>query len=82
MTPHIEARKGDYAERVLLPGDPDRAAWIAKTFLDAAAPGERDQGRARFHRQLSWHAGQRADHRHRAAVAFDLCARAVHDLSA
>ncbi len=34
MTPHIEAGKGDYAERVLLPGDPERAAWIAKTFLD------------------------------------------------
>ena len=34
MTPHIEARKGDYAERVLLPGDPDRAAWVAETFLD------------------------------------------------
>lgn len=34
MTPHIEAGQGDYAERVLLPGDPDRAAWIAKTFLD------------------------------------------------
>jgi purine-nucleoside phosphorylase len=34
MTPHIEAGKGDYAERVLLPGDPDRAAWIARTFFD------------------------------------------------
>jgi purine-nucleoside phosphorylase len=34
MTPHIEAGKGDYAERVLLPGDPERAAWIAKTFFD------------------------------------------------
>ncbi len=34
MTPHIEAAKGDYAERVLLPGDPDRAAWIAGRFLD------------------------------------------------
>jgi purine-nucleoside phosphorylase len=34
MTPHIEAGKGDYAERVLLPGDPDRAAWIAKTFFN------------------------------------------------
>ena len=34
MTPHIEAGKGDYAERVLLPGDPDRAAWIAKSFFD------------------------------------------------
>lgn len=34
MTPHIEAGKGDYAERVLLPGDPDRAAWIARTFFN------------------------------------------------
>ncbi len=34
MTPHIEAGKGDYAERVLLPGDPDRAAWIARTFFE------------------------------------------------
>lgn len=35
MTPHIEANKGDYAEAVLLPGDPDRAAWIARTLFDA-----------------------------------------------
>lgn len=35
MTPHNEAAKGDYAEAVLLPGDPDRAAWIAETFFDA-----------------------------------------------
>ncbi len=34
MTPHNEAGKGDYAEIVLLPGDPDRAAWIASTYLD------------------------------------------------
>ena len=29
MAAHIEARAGDYAPTVLLPGDPDRAAWIA-----------------------------------------------------
>lgn len=34
MTPHIEARAGDYADVVLLPGDPLRAQWIAETFLD------------------------------------------------
>lgn len=34
MTPHNSAAKGDYAETVLLPGDPLRAAWIAETFLD------------------------------------------------
>ncbi|MEM7299873.1 MAG: purine-nucleoside phosphorylase [Pseudomonadota bacterium] len=34
MTPHIEASSGDYAETILLPGDPLRAKWIAETFLD------------------------------------------------
>ena len=33
-TPHIEAKVGDYAETVLLPGDPLRAKWIADNFLD------------------------------------------------
>lgn len=33
MTPHNEAKPGDYAETVLLPGDPLRAKWIAETFL-------------------------------------------------
>lgn len=36
MTPHNEAKKGDYADAVLLPGDPLRAKWIAETFLDDA----------------------------------------------
>lgn len=34
MTPHNEAKKGDYAETVLLPGDPLRAKWIAENFLE------------------------------------------------
>lgn len=34
MTPHNEAQRGDYADVVLLPGDPQRAQWIAETFLD------------------------------------------------
>jgi purine-nucleoside phosphorylase len=33
MTPHNHAKKDDYAEAVLLPGDPLRAKWIAETFL-------------------------------------------------
>ena len=33
MTPHNEAKIGDYAETVLLPGDPLRAKWIAETFF-------------------------------------------------
>lgn len=34
MTPHINAKVGDYAETVLLPGDPLRAKFIAETFLE------------------------------------------------
>lgn len=34
MTPHNEANPGDYAETVLLPGDPLRAKWIAENFFD------------------------------------------------
>ena len=34
MTPHIETNKGDYAEAILLPGDPLRAQWVAETFLE------------------------------------------------
>jgi len=32
-TPHINAEKGDFANVVLMPGDPVRAKWIAETFL-------------------------------------------------
>lgn len=34
MSTHIGAEPGQVAERVLLPGDPLRAQWIAQTFLD------------------------------------------------
>jgi len=36
MTPHNNAKLGDYAETVLLPGDPLRAKWVAETFLEDA----------------------------------------------
>ena len=36
MTPHNSAEPGDYAEAVLLPGDPLRAKWIAETFFEDA----------------------------------------------
>jgi purine-nucleoside phosphorylase len=36
MTPHNEAKPGDYAEAVLLPGDPLRAKWVAENFLEDA----------------------------------------------
>src|SRR5207253_5263149 len=36
MSTHISARAGEIAPRVLLPGDPLRAQWIAETFLEDA----------------------------------------------
>ena len=36
MSTHIEAKQGDIAETVLLPGDPMRAKWIAENFLENA----------------------------------------------
>src|SRR5436305_10763591 len=36
MSTHIGAQPGEIAPRVLLPGDPLRAKWIAETFLDQA----------------------------------------------
>lgn len=35
-TPHIAAKAGDFAETVLMPGDPLRAKFIAETFLEDA----------------------------------------------
>ncbi|MEG1290891.1 MAG: purine-nucleoside phosphorylase, partial [Lachnospiraceae bacterium] len=33
-TPHIEAKMGDFAKTVLMPGDPLRAKFIAETYLE------------------------------------------------
>lgn len=35
-TPHISAKLGDFAETVLMPGDPLRSEFIAKTYLTDA----------------------------------------------
>ena len=34
-TPHIGAREGEIAERVIMAGDPLRAKFMAETFLDS-----------------------------------------------
>ena len=35
-TPHISAKKGDFAKTVLMPGDPLRAKFIAENYLTDA----------------------------------------------
>ena len=37
MSTHIDAGPGEVAPRVLMPGDPLRAQWIAANFLDGAS---------------------------------------------
>lgn len=36
MSRHLGAKKGEIAERVLLPGDPLRARFVAEHFLENA----------------------------------------------
>jgi len=36
MTPHINAKAGDFAETIIMPGDPLRAKYIAEKFLTDA----------------------------------------------
>ena len=44
MPIHIRAEPGDYAEAVLLPGDPLRAKYIAETFLEGARQVNEERG--------------------------------------
>ena len=44
MPIHVRAEPGDYAEAVLLPGDPLRAKYIADTYLDDAKQVNSERG--------------------------------------
>jgi purine-nucleoside phosphorylase len=44
MPIHIRAEPGDYAEAVLLPGDPLRAKYISETFLEDVAQRNSERG--------------------------------------
>src|ERR687884_976219 len=45
MSPvHVRAEPGDFAESVLLPGDPLRAKYIAETFFEGAKLGTEERG--------------------------------------
>ncbi len=47
-TVHIEANKGDIAKRVLMPGDPNRAMYIAKKYLRDAKVVNKLRGELAF----------------------------------
>ncbi len=44
MPIHLRAEPGDYAEAVLLPGDPLRAKYIAETYLDGVTQVNEERG--------------------------------------
>ena len=44
MPIHVRANEGDYAEACLLPGDPLRAEYIAKTFLEDVVQRNSERG--------------------------------------
>ena len=44
MPIHVRAEPGDYAEAVLLPGDPLRARYIAETYLDDVVQRNSERG--------------------------------------
>jgi DeoD family purine-nucleoside phosphorylase len=44
MPIHVRAEQGDYAEAVLLPGDPLRAKYIAETYLDEVVQRNGERG--------------------------------------
>jgi purine-nucleoside phosphorylase len=44
MTIHLRAEPGDYADAVLLPGDPLRAKYIADTYLDGVEQVNGERG--------------------------------------
>jgi DeoD family purine-nucleoside phosphorylase len=45
---HVRAEPGDYAEAVLLPGDPLRARYIAETYLDDVVQTNAERGMLGF----------------------------------
>lgn len=56
MSIHIEAKMGEIAERILLPGDPLRAKYIAETFLEHAVQFNQIRGMLGF---TGYYKGQR-----------------------
>ena len=76
VTPHNEAKKGDYADAVLLPGDPLQGQMDRRDLFRGAAPGQCRAQLPGLHRHLEGQAGERAGDRHGPALARHLRHRA------
>ena len=76
MSTHIGAKPGEIAERVLMPGDPLRAKWIAETYLEDAKCYSTVRNMFGFTGTYQGVAGVRPGLRHGHAVGLDLRPRA------
>jgi len=52
MSVHIGAKQGDIADKILLPGDPLRAKYIAETYLENVTQYNEVRGMLGFYRDL------------------------------
>ena len=84
-TPHNSAKKGDIAKKVLMPGDPLRAKYIAETYLEnpvcfPVQPGDCLSHNARAKKQV--HQYRRKEKRWKSSLsAAEFCkyeARPIH----
>lgn len=52
MSVHIEAKEGEIADKILLPGDPLRAKYIAETFFGRSSLLQSGTRYVRLYRQI------------------------------
>ena len=71
MPIHVRAEPGDYAEAVLLPGDPLRAKYIAETYLDDVVQTNSERGMLGFRGTWEGNARLGAGDRHGLPVGGD-----------
>jgi purine-nucleoside phosphorylase len=73
MSVHIEAKAGEIADKILLPGDPLRAKYIAETFLEDPVCYNNVRGNARLYRCLQRGTSIRTRNRYGDAFCDNLC---------
>ena len=75
MSIHIAAKQGEIADKILLPGDPLRAKFIAENFLEDAVCFNEVRNMFWLHRYLQRSPCICYGNRDGYAIYFDLCAR-------
>ena len=75
MSIHINAKKGDIADTILLPGDPLRAKYIAETFLEDVITIQRSSEYVWLHGNIQRKTHFSSRDRYGCSIHFYLCNR-------